>query len=169
MIDGEARARDILATRARALARPIATLADEAVKTALLIVRIADDRAGIALEHIIEVHRAGVLTPIPGAQPPVIGAIAWRGRVLTILDIAPGRRGAVTISDATRVVVLGQRRAAFGVIVDDVEDVGDVDMHDATGVADLAPARRDLVRAVTSDALVVLDANALIARYAPTH
>ena len=169
MSDSHTRARDILAARARELARPVAGVARDGAVSALLVVRIADDRAGIALDHIIEVHRPTALTPIPGARAPVIGAIAWRGRVLTILDIASARRTSLAISDSTRVVVLGQRRAAFGVVVDEVENVEDVNMHDTAMVADLAPARRDLVRGVTSDAVVVLDAAALIARFAPTH
>jgi purine-binding chemotaxis protein CheW len=167
-------ARGILEQRARQLARPLTTEETAAAPGAnpaasLLVVRIGDERVGIALDQITEVYRTAVLTPIPGARPPVVGVIAWRGRVLTILDIAHSRNGSITLGDTTRILVLGQRRASFGVVADDVEDVQDVNMQDAAPVDDVAPARREFVRGVTADAVVVLDAAALIARFAPTH
>lgn len=165
--------RELLAERARRLARP-ETEAERHRRgleeaSALMVVRIGDERVGISLDHITEVHRSARLTPVPGARPPVAGVIAWRGRVLTILDIAVSRRGPIAIGESTRIIVIGRRRAAFGIIADEVDDVQDVDMQDTALVEEVDPARREFVRGVTPDALVVLDAPALIARFAPTH
>ena len=166
--------RDVLAQRARQLARPlIERERDGGAATggtmSLLVVRVSGERVGIPLDHIIEVYRTTALTPIPGAGPPVLGVIAWRGRVLTVLDIAHDRNGPVVVTDVTRFLVLGQRRGSFGVVADDVEDVQDVDMQDAAPVGEVAPHRRDFVHGVMADALVVLDVAALIARFAITH
>ena len=174
MTDVSTTARDLLARRARHLARPLSEgespVTSVAVRaTSLLVVRVGGERIGIALDHITEVHRTAALTPIPGAQLPVLGVIAWRGRVLTVLDIAHDRNGPAALSGTTRILVLGQRRGSFGVVADDVEDVQDVDMENAAPVDDVAPTRREFVRGVMTDALVVLDVAALIARFAPTH
>ena len=173
MTDDSAPARELLAKRARQLARPLeddqGIARDRAGMFSLLIVRLGDERVGLALDRITEVHRVSALTPIPGARLPVVGVAAWRGRVLTVLDIAPSRSGPIAITDSTRILVVGRQRAAFGVVADDVEDVLDVNMHDVAPVDDVPAARRDFIRGVTADALVVVDADALIDRFAPTH
>lgn len=164
--------KEILGARARSLARPVVVdqvSFDEADSTTVLVIHLGGEKIGVALDYITEVHRAARLTPIPGARPPVTGVIAWRGRVLTVLDIATGRSAPVAVDEKTRIVVIGQRRAAFGIVADEVEDVQLVNLHDAAPVETADPARAELIRAVTSDALVVLDVPALIARFAPTH
>ena len=174
MTDETPTARDVLARRARELARPVedvtTRIATGANRTAgFLVIRIGSERIGVELDQITEVHRTSGLTPIPGARAPVVGVIAWRGRVLTVLDIAESRTGPVALTESTRILVLGQRRAAFGVVADEVEDVQDVNMQDAAPVDDVAPTRREFIRGALPDALVLLDAAALIARFAPTH
>ena len=59
-----------------------------------------------------------------------LGLLLWRGRVLTVLDIAHSRREPIAATDATRILVLGQRTASFAVVADEVEDVQDVNTHD---------------------------------------
>ncbi len=174
MTDAALAARDLLARRARQLSNPLSegelsVARDGSSTTALLVIRVADERVGIALDHITEVHRTGALTPIPGAGTPVQGVIAWRGRVLTVLDIAHSRSGPIVLTDATRILVLGQQRGSFGVIADDVEDVQDVNLQQVASVDNVAPTRHEFVRGVMDDALVILDAAALITRFAPTH
>ena len=168
----DTQAQTILRERARQLARPLAGIgelnATGAGATSVLVARLGDERATIALDHIIEVYRAAALTPIPGARTPVIGVIAWRGRVLTVLDIAHRRSDAIAITDTTRIIVIGQRTATFGIFADEVDDVEDLNTQEAAPVEDISPDRREFVRGVTSNALVVLDAAALIARFAPT-
>ena len=163
---------DVLTERARRLARRIVVEEERAAadeSSMLLVIRLGAERVGLALDFITEVHRAATLTPIPGARAPVAGVIAWRGRVLTVLDIATGRLAPPAIDEETRIIVIGQRRAAFGIVADEVEDVQSIDLHETAPVETADPTRAELIRGVTSDALVVLDAAALIARFAPTH
>ncbi len=162
-------ARTLLLERARQLARPVDGLdqGDGERATPLLVARFGDERAAIELDCIIEVYRASVLTPIPGARAPVVGAVAWRGRILTVLDIAHSRHEPIATTDDTRILVLGQRTASFAVLADEVEDVQDVSTHEALPLASISPARREVVRGVTADGIVVLNAAALIARFAP--
>ena len=172
MTDAALRARATLERRARLLAQPVqheAGAQAAGARLSLLTVHLGQERVAIALDQIIEVHRAGLLTPIPGAHPPVVGVVAWRGRVLTVLDVASSRREPVAISDSTRILVIGQGRASFGIIVDDVEEVREVNTHDVLPVENVEPGRRDFIRGVLADAVVVLDAPGLIARFAATH
>lgn len=170
MISDANAAHALLERRARALAVPLAAhvtvQGDADGALSLLVIRLSDERIAIALDHIIEVHRPSRLSPIPGALAPVVGVVAWRGRVLTVLDVAHGRSGAVVVGDATRILVMGDRRASFGIVADEVEDVLQLHAHQIGPVDDVAPARRDIVRGVTSDALIVLDAAGLVARFA---
>ena len=160
----------LLAYRARQLARPL-DVATSAARQAssLLVVRIADERIGLELNHVLEVHRAPTLTPSPAAQSPVVGVVAWRGRVLTVLDIAAARSAPVSVTDATRIVVLGHHRAVFGIIADAVDDALDVDLAAVAPTDDVAESRRPFVRGALPDALVVIDAAALMAHFAPSH
>ncbi len=172
MNENQTSPRTVLQERARQLARPLTTVGNRDASgtnaTSVLVAKLGDERASIALDHIIEVYRAGELTPIPGAQTPVVGLIAWRGRVLTVLDIAHTRSRSIEMTDATRILVIGQRTASFGIIADEVEDVQDLNGQEAVPIENISPSRREFVRGVTADALVVLDAAALIARFAPT-
>ena len=164
--------RTVLQERARQLARPLTTVGNRDASgtnaTSVLVAKLGDERASIALDHIIEVYQSGELTPVPGAQAPVVGLIAWRGRVLTVLDIAHTRSRPIAVTDATRILVIGQRTASFGIIADEVEDVQELNTQDAVPIENISPSRRELVLGMTADALVVLDAAALIARFAPT-
>lgn len=161
----------LLTYRARQLAKPLdlAGIAATRDTSSLLVVRIADERIGLELEHVLEVHRAAMLTPIPAARSPVVGVVAWRGRVLTVLDIAAARSGPVSLTDSTRIVVLGQHRAVFGIIADAVDDAQDVNLADVAPTEDVAESRRAFVRGALPDALVVIDAAALMAHFAPSH
>lgn len=171
MTEPDTSARGVLQRRARQLARPIVHDAQTIVAgehdDSVLVVRLGDERVGIALDHTIEVHRALELTPIPGARPPVVGAIAWRGRVLTVLDIAHTSRGPVVLTGTTRILVLGRGNPAFGIVADDVEDVQILKAEDINPVENAAPGRREFIRGITGGAVVVLDVAALIARFAP--
>lgn len=172
MSEPNASARTVLRERARQLARPIDSLQQSDMHgeraTPSLVARLGGERAAIELDWIIEVYRSSVLTPIPGARAPVLGAVAWRGRVLTVLDIAHSRREPIALTDASRILVLGQRSASFAILADEVEDVQDVSTQDAMPLDSVSLTRREVVRGVTADGIVVLNAAALIARFAPT-
>jgi chemotaxis signal transduction protein len=171
---GEAAARALLEARATELARPASSISlayEEVAADAILILelRLGEERVGIPLAQIVEIYRPPALSAVPGARAPVTGVAAWRGRVLTIIDLAHGRTSAPALGEATRIVVLGVGRAAFGLFADEVEDVHYVDSADLRPPDDPSSSRAGIVRGVTSDALVVLDGTALLQRYTTTN
>lgn len=154
-----AQATELLAARARALARPAATDdSSEADTLSSLAFRVGDERIAIPLATIVAIARLGSLVPLPRAVRPVYGVTAWRGRPLTVLALQPGRPA---IGADTRLLVLGTgARAVLAVVVDAVDEV-----H-ALSRAGLSPAgvgpRRAYSLGVTSDGLLVLDGEALL-------
>jgi purine-binding chemotaxis protein CheW len=166
--------REILALRARQLARPFSDSMQDAQATdgdlsAFLVVRIGAERFGLALDHITEVYRVDAITPIPGAHSPVVGVIAWRGRVLTVLDIAQKRSTPLTITSDSRILVIGVRRALFGIVTDEVEDTEHIYAQDISPADEVVTSRPEFVGGVSADAIVVLDAAAIMRTFAPRH
>ena len=150
----------LLASRARALATPRAVhdAVGEADMMAVLVFLIGDERLAMPLSSIVAIIRAAVVTPLPRAVAPVYGVTAWRGRPLTVLSV-----GAMASSrDAdSRLIVLGDgRRAVVGLLADSVDETRDV-ARSALSPAH-AGARREMAMGMTDDAVLVLDADAML-------
>ena len=150
----------LLASRARALATPRAVhdAVAEADMMDVLVFLIGDERLAMPLSSIVAIIRAAVVTPLPRAVAPVYGVTAWRGRPLTVLSV-----GAMASSqDAdSRLIVLGDgRRAVVGLLADSVDETRVV-ARSALSPAH-AGARREMAMGVTDDAVLVLDAEAML-------
>ena len=157
---------EILRSRARQLAKPIASNAGLADRIDAVSFSLGRERYAIDARYVFAVFRLASLTPLPGARPPVAGVTPWRGDVLTVLDI----RGLVGISvtaldDLARVIVIGNDRPELGLLADRIDDplqLAAGSVHPLS--ADRASRASEILRGVTSDAVVVLDAPALLAR-----
>jgi chemotaxis signal transduction protein len=150
----------LLASRARTLAIPRAEhdAVAEADMMEVLVFLIGDERLAMPLASIVAIIRAAVVTPLPRAVAPVYGVTAWRGRPLTVLSV-----GAMASSqDAeSRLIVLGDgRRAVVGLLADSVDETRVV-ARSALSPA-LAGTRREMAMGVTDDAVLVLDAEAML-------
>ncbi len=149
----------VLAARARALAVPRADYDPNAAADALdvLVFSLGDEQLGVPLASIVAISRTAAVTPLPRAVAPVYGVTAWRGRPLTVLSL-----GASASPNAdTRLVVLGgSRRAYVGLVVDGVDETLTL-ARSALSPAPSGP-RRAMSLGMTSNALLVLDADALL-------
>jgi chemotaxis signal transduction protein len=154
-----ASAAELLAARARALARPAAA-DDGADADALpvLVFQVGEERLAMPLAPIVAIARVGNLVPLPRAVRPVYGVSAWRGRPLTVLSLLPGRPA---VGVETRLLVLGSgARAVLAVVVDAVDEVRDLSRGELSP-AGLGP-RRPYALGVTPDGLLVLDGETLL-------
>jgi purine-binding chemotaxis protein CheW len=154
--------RAVLEERARALARPLRTPAPiddlEAITFAL-----ANERYAIESRYVFEVFRLEDLSPLPGAKPPVFGVTAWRGELLTILDLRTVLGLRVTaLNDLSRVLVLGTDRPAFGILADAVHDVVRLSGSEVRQPPEGVAANREYLRGVTTNAVLVLDAEQVL-------
>jgi purine-binding chemotaxis protein CheW len=158
-------ARRILDERARALARP-AVAASQEHGLEVITFSLADERYGLESRFVHAVFRLGELARLPGSAAPVFGMTAWRGDLLTILDLRPllGLR-ANALNDLGRAIVLGRTRAAFGILADEVHDLVRLPLH-AVREPPEGLASREYVRGLSREALLIFDAELLLARHA---
>lgn len=154
-------ARALLAARARDLARPTAAVGQSHGRL-MLFFTLGGEQLALEARWLLGVTRLGSLTVLPGAEAPLRGVTVWQGELLTVLDIR-SLLGISTagLSDMTRLLVLGERRARFGLIVDAVGEcvsLEDEDMHDASE----ASRAQAYLLGITSDARLVLDGARLL-------
>jgi purine-binding chemotaxis protein CheW len=158
------RAGQVLAERARVLARVPAGAASAADLLEVVLFTLGNERYALETRFVREVIRLTDLTPLPGAPDFLAGVTNLRGQILAVIDlrkffgVAP--RG---LTDLTRVVVLGGDRAEFGVLADAVAEVATLRPDQVLEApAAVAGVAREYLRGVTADALLVLAGPALL-------
>ncbi len=151
----------ILARRARALAVPLSTEGDE---PRLELLRVERDGRRYSLEtrYVAAIVRNPPTAPLPGAEPPVTAVSAWRGRLLTTLDL--GSSGG--IPHAPLLIVLGEERAEIGFIADAVGEIASVAIDELRDVPDGPMRWRDYMKALTADTVPLIDGELLLKRHA---
>lgn len=155
--------RAILERRAARLAQPTVIDVNRDARDVITF-RLGSENCAIDAALVLNVFRLGGLAFLPGAPSPIHGVTMWRGEVLTLLDI----RASLGIStnaltDLGRVIVVGRGRAAFGFLADRVEGVRAINPADIHTSPGHSPARHPLVSGITSDALLVLDGERILA------
>lgn len=155
----------LLQDRARALARPIARFADKGDPAVTFT--LARERYMVESRYVHAAFRLRQLVRIPGATLPVVAVTRWRGDVLTLIDIR-SLVGAPTgaLDDLAVVIILGGDRPEFGLLADALEEPMRIAPEDVLPLQSRRSAEgdREVVRGVTRDARLVLDAPALLAR-----
>jgi len=155
------RIREMLEERARALARPPVTGPVGDILE-LLTFTLAREMYAIESRFVRAVFRLSELSLIPGASSPLFGITAWRGQLLTILDLrGPLGLSPGALNDLSRVIVLGMGRSLFGVLADTVEALSMLATSELHGLPTEGANRQTYVRGVTTDAVLVLDASQL--------
>lgn len=162
---GDEEMRRILESRARALARP-AEQPGARERLDLVAFSLGAERYAIELRHVVEVFRLTNLSRLPGASAPVFGVTAWRGTLLTLLDLrvilgVPAER----LDDLRIAVVLGDRQAPVGLLADGGEDLLVVDRQAVSPAPEGVAVKRDYVRGITADAVVLLDTERLLTEH----
>ena len=87
---------------------------------------LGDGSFALPVGAVREVLRPPRLTPVPLAPPDVIGVANLRGQIVPVLDLRL-RLGVDASKEAAHVLVLRVSDAVFGVAVDSVGDVVEVD------------------------------------------
>jgi chemotaxis signal transduction protein len=151
---------EVLARRARALAAPRVADDDTAAadRMEILVFLIGDERLAMSLSSIIAITHVGIVAPLPRAVLPVYGVTAWRGRPLTVLSL--GTKQALDGAERRLIVLGDDRRARVGMLVDSIDDTRLV-ARSALSQANVG-ARRAMTLGVTDDAILVLDAEAML-------
>jgi purine-binding chemotaxis protein CheW len=158
-------AEEILRRRAVALAKPAARARADESALDVATFRLGREIYGIEARYVREVLRFTDYAPVPGLPDFFIGVTNLRGEILAVVDL--GRFlgiDRVGVTDLSRLVILGEEAAEFGVLADDTREVVNVSessLHRPPGT--LGTTARACVRGVTAEALVVLNGAALLA------
>lgn len=163
-IGTDERSRQILNERARLLAKPapggrvIADVVD------VLTFALAHEHYAIEARYVREVIRLPEIAPVPRAPNILHGLCALRGDLLPIFDLRPFLNlAARNASPSEKVIIVGESRSEFGILIDDVRDVVPLDIQSLSKGAELELAfDRSYLRGVTRDALIVLDGRRLL-------
>lgn len=160
------RVREVLEERARALARPV-NPAPAGETLELVTFALANEVYALESRYVVAVFPLADLAPLPGAEAPVFGVTAWRGELLTVLDLR--RVLGVSVADLTdlsRVIVVGEERPAFGILADSVREVVTLPPAALRAPPEGIEAKLGHLRGVTAEAVLVLDAHALLGHHA---
>jgi purine-binding chemotaxis protein CheW len=154
--------RQTLEERARALARRVAQPPAGDILE-LITFSLGNEVYAIESRYVMAVFRLAELAPLPGAEPPVCGLTAWRGDLLTILDLRGVLGLSVTaLDDLSRVIVLGESRAAFGILADGIQDLITLPISEVQSPTAGVAALRTYLRGITGEAVLVLEARELL-------
>jgi purine-binding chemotaxis protein CheW len=166
-----ARARALLETRARQLARPLAPAVLPGELLELVVFSLARERYALETRVVREIVRFSDFTPVPGAPDFLVGVTNLRGAILAVFDLRrffdlPPKG----LTDQSRVLVLGlgsgegqDRRNDLGVLADETHEVLGLRADEVLEPAATAPSiGRAYVRGVSRDAVVVLDGEKLL-------
>jgi purine-binding chemotaxis protein CheW len=158
--------RALLRARAKALARaPRDAAADRKVFQAVVFA-LGDERYALDTRHVLRVDVLSALTPLPGAGSPLHGLTQWRGDVLTLLDLrralGANLRG---ITDLGRVIVVEGPDRRFGMLVERLLDIRELDRQRLKALPREDFDEGSLLRGVTDDAVLVIDDDALVTLY----
>jgi purine-binding chemotaxis protein CheW len=159
------RTQRVLEQRAALLARVPSSDQRPQARLELLCFQLGAQRCAIEMRFVNEVQKPLPITRLPGAPAHLLGITSLRGEILPVFDVRELlQAGHAERSEAARVLVLGETSLELCVTVDAVYDIR---MLACDSVLEASQSRFGLsgayLRGVTSDALVVLDAAALLA------
>jgi purine-binding chemotaxis protein CheW len=155
----------IFKARARALAQELGKPAESGNYLEILEFSLAYERYGLETSFVREVYPLKELTPLPCTPPFVLGIINVRGQILAVIDLKrlfnlPSRG----LSDLNKVIILRRGRLEVGLLVDAVTGVRSVPLPELqTSLPTLEGLSPDYLKGITSDALIILDAEKILA------
>lgn len=159
----------VMLERARALAAVPAEAPSASDVLSVVTFGLGGEQFAIETHCVRSVVANAEITPVPGTPPFLLGVANLRGEVLAILDLnqvlgAAGQAAADGIpSSSATLLVLGTRRAEFGIVADEVFEICSLPRDTLLAPTHAAGAGREYVRGVTAQALLVLDGDALLA------
>ncbi len=161
----------IWAKRARELAKePPAPETGETVN--VLVFQLANERYGINVLNVQEIHQLRQLTPVPRAPGFVVGVFSARGRILSAIDLrAFFGLPPINVSDETKIIVvtntdtqLDTDKTEVGILANEVQDVITIFKDDiAPLLTTHTGAKAEHLVGIANNSLAILNLNSLLA------
>ncbi|BBL67185.1 chemotaxis protein CheW [Methanoculleus chikugoensis] len=158
------KAGEILAERARAVARPKKENG-ETPFSELLTFRLAGQEYAIKTQYIREVFIMHEIIPVPGVPDFIVGICAVRGEIISVVDLRAlfsiPKHG---LTDLNRVIVLSDGTMTFGVLADYITDIYIRPTDPFSPVEpDTTPIEQRYLLGAIDGSVIVLDAAAILA------
>lgn len=161
MTDSPGHVREVLEQRAQALAKSPTPPQLDGIE--VVAFALGGGHYAVESQYVLAVFGLAELALLPGAAPPVVGVTAWRGDLLTLVDLRAALGiPASGLGDLNRVIVLGDTQPLFGVLAADVTGTATVSAGDVGEPPEGIAARREYLRGVTPEAVLVLDGQKLL-------
>ena len=94
----------------------------------LLVFDLANEKYAIPIHDIAQIIDLPVTTPVPNAPAFLAGIFSLRGRIVSIIDVARRLRVERPEAEALKVIVLDVAPDHFGLLVDRIDQVVDVNL-----------------------------------------
>jgi purine-binding chemotaxis protein CheW len=152
--------------RGRAVALAQAREHDEAESDLLELLEfsLGSERYAIDSSAVKEVYALKEITPVPGTPAYILGVVAVRGRIVSVVDL--GRLFGSPPRDAamfTKAIVLKSASMEFAVLADEVSGMCRIPVADLqASLPTLTGTRKKYLRGVTSERVAVLDAQMVL-------
>ena len=156
--------KDILAERARQLARRSTGDSRSADMLTVVEFRMAHETYALGLNRIRVIHPLKTLTFIPGVPDFVKGVINLRGEIVSVVDLKiffelPDDG----VTRLSQVIILSDDDMEFGILADEILGISEIPKSALqTSLATLTGIRTDYLKGVTGDGRVVLDDTKLL-------
>ncbi|MEO7560315.1 MAG: chemotaxis protein CheW [Nitrosospira sp.] len=156
--------RRILQARALALAQE--SMLDETADEDIEVVEftLAYEQYAIETRYVRQVAALENLTPLPCTPAFMLGIVNVRGAILPVIDLRKlfelPERG---LTDLHRIIVLQSGKILFGILADTVTSVRRILLaHLQPSLPTLTGVRKNYLKGITPERLVVLDAEKLL-------
>jgi purine-binding chemotaxis protein CheW len=134
----------------------------------LLTFIIAGEQYAVSIDHFVEIVTPRGATPVPNADPTIVGIISLRGTMVTVIDVRRKlRHPAAAAGNDTRIIVAERGSEVLGFEVDRVLRVVKVDSaaiepHPVVHSSELSEAVRGVFRHANA-LTILLDLDKLLA------
>jgi purine-binding chemotaxis protein CheW len=130
----------------------------------VLVFKLGDERYALETVYILEVFPLTQLTPLPNVPAFLVGITPYRGEILALVDL---RRlfgmEKVGVTDLSRIVVIGEKSAHCGILVDKAQEVILLQPREIIDQAPFSNGEQEkYLRGVTQGALIVIDGKGLL-------
>ncbi len=156
--------RTTLKARAKALARELKPDGNGQGLIEIIEFVVASETYGVESSYVREVYPLKELTPLPGTPAFILGVINVRGQIVSVVDpkkfFGLPEKG---LTDLNKVILITDGTMEFGLLADAVLGLRHVPLKELQkSLPTLTGLRAELLKGVTSERLVVLDAARLL-------
>lgn len=155
---------EILAERARKLARKLQEKKHEDEVLEIVLFRLGDEVYGLELTHIMEVYLLRSLTTLPGVPAFVLGIINVRGQIVSVIDLKIFfEMTSDGLPESARVIILQSGEMEFGILADAILGVETILKDEIMpSLPTLTGIRANFLKGVSQDHIVILDGEKLL-------